>query len=135
MMSFPRQSRPSCSLVRLENLFLTLVSIYLLTNQPHICPDLSLGVLTLYLLITSILTTTSISIIGTSGHMPSCIGSMAVTMSWGSRSVSRGNGMSPVLGSQWIHLANHIPCAFSDRCHTLWQGRLHLSSDDRSRLR
>ena len=35
-----------------------LVSIYLLTNQPHIRPDLSLGTLTLYLLITSTLTTT-----------------------------------------------------------------------------
>jgi len=32
-----------------------LVSVYLLTNQPHIHPDLSLGALTLYLLITSTL--------------------------------------------------------------------------------
>jgi len=30
--------------------------------------------------------------------------------------------------------ANHIPQVFSDGCHTLRQGRLHLSSDDRSRL-
>src|SRR5882724_5603242 len=69
------------------------------------------------------------------GHMPSCIGSMVVTISLVSRSVSRGNGVSPVLGSWWIHLANHIPWVFSNRCHTLRQGRLHLSSDDRSRLR
>jgi len=31
----------------------------------------------------------SLSIIGTGGCMPSCIGSMVVTMSWGSRNVSR----------------------------------------------
>ena len=34
-----------------------LVSVYLLTNQLHICPGLSLGVLALYLLTTSTLTT------------------------------------------------------------------------------
>ena len=111
-----------------------LVSVYLLTNQPHICPDLSLGVLIIYLLITSTLTTIPLSIIGTSGHMPSWIGSMVLTMLWGSRSVSRGNGVSLVFGSQWIHLANHILQVFSSLCHTLWQGRLHLSMDDRSWL-
>src|SRR5882724_9316877 len=103
-----------------------LVSVYLLTNQPHIHLDLSLGALTLYLLVTSTLTTTPLSIIGTSGHIPSCIGSMVVTMSLGSRSVLRGNGVSPVLGSWWICLANHIPQVFSNRCHTLRQARLHL---------
>src|SRR5882724_1708120 len=46
----------------------------------------------------------------------------------------KGNGVSPVLGSWWICLANHIPWVFSDGCHTLMQGRLHLGSDDRSRL-
>src|SRR5882724_6893007 len=96
-----------------------LVSVYLLTNQPHIHPDLSLGALTLYLLITSTLTTTPLSIIGTSGHMLSCIGSMVVTTLLGSRSVSRGNGVSLVLGSWWIRLANHIPHVFSNGCHTL----------------
>src|SRR5882724_8596701 len=60
------------------------------SNQPCIHPDLSLGALTLYLLITSTLTTTPLSIIGTGGHMPSCIGSMVLTISWGSMSVSRG---------------------------------------------
>ena len=64
--------------------------------------------------------------------MPSCIGLMVVTMSWGGRSVLRGNGVSPVLGSWWICLANHILWVFSDGCHTLRQGRLHLSLDDRS---
>src|SRR5882724_8554932 len=111
-----------------------LVSIYLLTNQPHIHPDLSLGALNLYLLINSTLTTTPLSIVGTSGHMPSCIGSMVMTRSWDSRSVSRGNGVSLVLGSQWICLANHIPQVFSDGCHTLRKGRLHLGLDNRSRL-
>src|SRR5882724_2673808 len=113
-----------------------LVSIYLLTNQPRIRPDLSLGTLTLYLLITSTLTTTPLSIMGTSGHMPSGVGSMVVTMSWGSAGVCRGgNGVSPVLASRWIRLANHMPRVFSDGCHTLGQGRLHLGSDDGSRLR
>src|SRR5882724_2117925 len=77
---------------------IVLVSIYLLTNQPRICPDLSLGTLTLYLLVTSTLTTTPLSIVGTSGHMPSCIGSMVVTMSWGGRSVSRGEWGESGLG-------------------------------------
>src|SRR5882724_9195186 len=86
-----------------------LVSIYLLTNQPHIHLDLSLGALTLYLLITSTLTTTPLSIIGTSGDMPSCIGLMVVTTLLGGRRVSRGEWGDLVLGSQWIHLANHIP--------------------------
>src|SRR5882724_8312635 len=112
-----------------------LVSIYLLTNQPRIHLDLSLGALTLYLLVTSTLTITPLSIVGTGGHMPSCIGSMVVTILWGSRSASRGNGVSPVLGSWWIHLVNHIPRVLSNRCHTLRQGRLHLGSDNRIRLR
>jgi len=73
-----------------------LVSVYLLTNQPHIHPDLSLGALALYLLITQPLPQLLSPIMGTGGHMPSCIGSMVVTMSWGSRSVLRGNGVSPV---------------------------------------
>src|SRR5882724_6582567 len=59
-------------------------------SHTHFKPYLSLGTLTLYLLITSTLTSTPLSIMGTSGHMPSCIGSMVVTMSWGGRSVSRG---------------------------------------------
>src|SRR5882724_8494870 len=56
--------------------------------------------------------------LGTSGHVPSCIGSMVVTMSWDGRSVSKqaiinyynpllnnksgGNEVSLVLGSWWI---------------------------------
>src|SRR5882724_12272548 len=77
---------------------IVLVSIYLLTNQPHIHPDLSLGTLTLYLLVTSTLTTTPLSIMGTGGNMPSCVGSMGVTMSWGGRSVSRGEWGESGLG-------------------------------------
>src|SRR5882724_4445120 len=77
---------------------IVLVSIYLLTNQPHIHPDLSLGTLTLYLFITSTLTTTPLSIMGTSGNMPSCIGSMVVTMSLGGRSVSSGEWGESGLG-------------------------------------
>src|SRR5882724_6140016 len=53
---------------------------------------------------------------------------------WQQECVEGGNGVSPVLGSQWIRLANNIPWVFSDGCHTLGQGRLHLGSDDRSRL-
>src|SRR5882724_11603712 len=30
-----------------------------------------------------------------------------------------GNGVSPVLGSQWIRLAKHIPQVFSNGFHTL----------------
>src|SRR5882724_6215093 len=77
---------------------IVLVSVYLLTNQPRIHPDLSLGTLTLYLLVTSTLATTPLSIVGTSGHIPSCIGSMVVTMSWGGRSVSRGEWGESGLG-------------------------------------
>src|SRR5882724_6910589 len=75
-----------------------LVSIYLLTNQPHIHQDLSLGTLTLYLLVTSTLTTTPLSIIGSCGHMPSCTSLMVVTMSWGGRSVLRGEWGESGLG-------------------------------------
>ena len=50
---------------------------------------------------------------------------------WGSRSVSRGNRVSLVIGLQWIHLANHVLWVFYDRCPILGQGRLYLSSDDR----
>src|SRR5882724_6695387 len=75
-----------------------LVSIYLLTNQPHIHLDLSLGALTLYLLATSTLTTTPLSIIGTGGHMPSCIGLMMVTTLLGGRSVLRGEWGESSLG-------------------------------------
>jgi len=49
--------------------------------------------------------------------------------------VEGGMGVSLVLGSQWICLANHVPQVFSDGCHTLWKGRLHLGSDNRSWLR
>jgi len=37
-----------------------------------------------------------------------------VTMSWGGRSVSRGEWGESSLGSWWIHLANHIPWVFSN---------------------
>src|SRR5882724_3954554 len=77
---------------------IVLVSVYLLTNQPCIRPDLSLGTLTLYLLVTSTLTTTPLSIVGTGGNIPSCIGSMVVTMSWGGRSVLRGEWGESSLG-------------------------------------
>src|SRR5882724_8325476 len=73
---------------------IVLVSVYLLTNQPHIHPDLSLGTLTLYLFITSTLTTTALSSVGTSGH----IGSMVVAMPWGRRSVLRGEWGESSLG-------------------------------------
>jgi len=98
------------------------------SNQPtSICLDLSLGASILYLPITSTLTTTPLSIVGTSGHMPSCVGSMVVTCHELEGVSQRGSRVSPVIWLQWICLANHVLWVFSGRCHTLRKGRLHLA--------
>jgi len=105
-----------------------------LTNQPHIHPDLSLGALTLYLLITSTLTTTPLSIIGTSGHIPSCIGSMVETMLWGGRSGVRGSGVKSGLGhSGSILLIIYHRSSLTGVIHS---GRVgwHLGSENRAGL-
>jgi len=68
---------------------------------------LSLGTLTLYLPITLTLITTPLSIAGTGGKMPSCIGLMVLTLSWGCRVCER-NGVSLVVGLQWFCLADHV---------------------------
>ena len=64
--------------------------------------------------------------------MPSCIGSILVTMLWGGRSVSRGEqGESSCKATLDLSCYNHVLGVFSSRCHALREGRLHISTDNR----
>jgi len=91
-------------------------------QQPCICPDLSLGAWLSTSLSPQTLITTPLSIVGTGGHMPSCIGSMVVTMSWGSSECVKRSGVTSCnshvtlltnLGQFWV------PSHLSQPHHTI----------------